>query len=158
VNIIKSSIKTDDRWCENSIPFHFRIKMGNISRLKGARKLFAEAVACVYWILCFEQIHYPAWPTERWLINKRKGLINGLIFNFEQHSTCIAKVMIFTKRILIFLVVEKYFPFNFVNTYLYDINYIKKNYKIWTYNYFVNKNTVKFAQAPLYYAINYIKK
>jgi len=139
LNIIKSSIKTDDRWCENSIPFHFRIKMGNISRLKGCKKVID--VACVYWILRFEQIHYPAWQTERWkkkkkknpwLINQRKGLINGLIFNFKQHSTYIAKVKIFIYRILIFLIAEN-FPFNFINIY-YAINYIKK-IKIWTHNY-----------------------
>jgi hypothetical protein len=59
-----------------------------------------------------------------WLIKKRKRLINGLIFNFEQHSTYIAKVMIFIYRILIFLIVEN-FPFNFINIY-YAINY-KKN-------------------------------
>jgi hypothetical protein len=67
-----------------------------------------------------------------WLINQRKGLINGLIFNFKQHITYIAKVKIFIYRILIFLIAEN-FPFNFINIY-YAINYIKK-IKIWTHNY-----------------------
>jgi len=69
-----------------------------------------------------------------WLINQRKGLINGLIFNFEQHSiTYIAKVKIFIYRISILFIAEN-FPFNFINI-CYAINY-KKKIKIWTRNYY----------------------